>query len=69
MVQASNLLGGICRALLSGHGFQLCMFEGFSDTYTIGFALATGLVANGVFDIGLVQTLLDLVLKFIPKKE
>jgi hypothetical protein len=45
------------------------MFKGFSVTFTIGCALATGLVANGFFDVNLVQTSLDLVLKIIPKKD
>jgi multisubunit Na+/H+ antiporter MnhB subunit len=57
---------GLCFLAMA---FNLGMFQGFSVTYTIGYALATGLVSNGIFDIGLVQTLLELVLKFIPKKE
>jgi hypothetical protein len=35
---------------------------------TLIYAFCTGLVANGVFDIGMVQVFLDFVLKFLPTK-
>lgn len=52
-----------------GMFLNLGMFADFSVVTTVAYGFATGLVSNGIFDIKLVQTLLDLILKFIPKKE
>lgn len=53
---------------LVGMWFDLGMFETFKIGTTLAYGVAVGLVANGVFDVGFVQTLLDLILKFLPKK-
>ena len=53
---------------LAGMWLNLGMFASFSVGVTLAYGLATGLVANGIFDINLVQMLLDIILKFLPKK-
>jgi hypothetical protein len=45
------------------------IFAGISFPKTVIYGFAAGLVANGVFDVNLVQTFLDFVFKFLPKKE
>jgi hypothetical protein len=55
---------GLC---LIGMWFDLGMFKDFTAVQTVAYGIATGLVANGVFDITIVQTLLDLILKFLKK--
>lgn len=53
---------------LIGMWFNLGIFADFSLIVTLAYGIATGLVANGVFDIELVKTLLDFILKFLTKK-
>ena len=56
---------GICFLAMI---LDIGIFEGLPVLNTIVYALAAGLVSNGVFDIGLVQMLLDFLLKFVPKR-
>jgi hypothetical protein len=55
---------GLC---LVGMWFDLGMFAEFTAGTTIAYGIAAGLVANGIFDMKIIQTLLDILLKFIPK--
>ncbi len=57
---------GLCFA---GMAFELGMFVDFNIVTTIVYGLAVGLVSNGIFDIKVVQLLLDFILKFVNKKE
>ncbi len=44
------------------------MFAELKIGVTISYGVATGLVANGIFDIKIVQTILDFLLKFLKKE-
>ena len=57
--------------LLCGAGvwFDIGMFVDLPIGYLLVYGIAAGLVSNGIFDIKVVQMLLDFVLQFIPKKE
>lgn len=57
---------GLC---LIGDLLNLGMFKDFNVVTTLAYGVATGLVANGVFDITIVQTLLNLLLNLLKKKE
>lgn len=50
---------GVGLAFL-GYYLQLGIFAGIEVTWVVIYGLAAGLVANGVFDIVLVQAILDL---------
>jgi biotin transporter BioY len=53
---------------LVGDWLNLGMFKDFSLITTLAYGVATGLVANGVFDISIVQTLLNLLLNLLKKR-
>lgn len=55
-------------ACLVGMWFDLGMFVDLSIWKTLAYGLATGLIANGIFDITIVQTILNFLFKFLPKK-
>jgi hypothetical protein len=53
---------------LVGDWLNLGMFKDFNLVTTVAYGVATGLVANGVFDITVVQTLLTFLLNLLKKK-
>ena len=54
---------------LLGMWLNLGILAHVTITQAIVYGIATGLVANGIFDITVVQTLLNLLLGFLKPKE
>ena len=49
--------------------WNIGMFTDLNVVHTILYAFGAGLAANGFFDIGIIQTLLNFLLQWLPKKQ
>ena len=52
-----------------GVTFDLGMFAGVPTYHFVLYGLGVGLVSNGIFDINVVQMLLDFIFKLLPKQQ
>jgi hypothetical protein len=70
-ITARQLLSWIVALLgcLAGVIWNLGMFAEVPTWQFIVYGFAVGLVSNGFADVTLVKTILDVILKFLPKKE
>ena len=54
---------------LFGMWLNLGILSHVTFVQAVAYGIATGLVANGIFDLSIVQTLLNLLLGFLKPKE
>ena len=53
----------------TGAALEVGFLTGATIPQVVLYGLAAGLLTNGIFDISLIQTVLDYIFKFLPKKE
>ena len=66
-VQVISWVFAIALAFV-GQFFQLGIFIGLTWYWTLIYGVAAGLVANGIFDINIVQAILEVLKIRVPKK-